>query len=239
MGVTPLLLVLAISAAPAAPADRFREAGALARAGDHPKAVEIYAGLADAGVDSAALYWNWAQAAEARGAQGEALWALLRARELDPGDIAVAREIDRLREAANLDPAELSPDPLAAVARAARRFRLDVVACALLVLSLLAHAALKRWRGSGLLPPLAWTALAFGLLLAAVPVAAGYARPTGVVVRRAAPLLDAASPTAESVGTLREGEVVPILESSAGYVRVEDSSGVRGWALRQDVRALR
>ena len=71
-----------------------------------------------------------------------------------------------------------------------------------------------------------------------MPVVGGFGHPTGCVVRRGAPLLDAASPTAETVGTLREGEVVPILESSGGYVRIEDSSGARGWALSSDVRSL-
>ena len=233
-----LLLASSLAAAPPPAVDRFRDANERARAGDTLKALEIYRSLADAGTETAALYWNWAQAAEARGAQGEALWALLRAREIAPGDRAVGREVERLREAANLDPAEIAPDPLAAVARTARRFRLDVLACLLLAISLAAHAAL-RWRRTG--PPLArmaWAALALGLAVAVVPVAGAYARPTGVVVRRSAPVLDAASPTAESIGTLREGEVVPVLERSGDYVRVEDSSGVRGWAAAADVSAL-
>jgi hypothetical protein len=71
-----------------------------------------------------------------------------------------------------------------------------------------------------------------------VPLAGAYARPTGVVIRRGAPVLDAASPTAEPIGSLREGEVVPVLESSGGYVRIEDSSGVRGWASAADVPSL-
>jgi hypothetical protein len=32
--------------------------------------------------------------------------------------------------------------------------------------------------------------------------------------------------------------VVPVLEASGGYVRVEDSSGVRGWAAADDVPTL-
>jgi hypothetical protein len=235
--VGALLLASILAAAPPAP-DRFREAGERARAGDTPKALEIYRELAGSGVNSAALYWNWAQAAEARGAQGEALWALLRAREIAPGDRAVDREIERLRQVANLDPAEIAPDPLASVARTARRFRLDLVACLLLAISVAAHAGL-RWRRAGApLGRLAWTALGLGLAVALVPVAGAYARPTGVVVRRGAPVLDAASPTAEPIGTLREGEVVPVLEASGGYVRVEDSSGVRGWAAADDVPTL-
>ena len=115
--------------------DRFREANDLARAGDYPKAIALYGELAASGQESASLYWNWAQAATARGAQGEALWALLRARELDPGDRAVVRDVERLREALNLDPAEIAPEPLAAAGRFARRFRLDLVALALLALS--------------------------------------------------------------------------------------------------------
>jgi len=242
--VTWLLATVAVPAAaapaPAAAAaqQQFRQAGELARGGDYPKAIAIYEQLAASGVESASLYWNWAQAASARGTMGEALWALLRARELDPADRAVQREIERLREAANLDKAEIAPDPLASVARASRRFRLDMVAVLLLVISLAAHAALK-WRPSARrLVPVAWTALAVGIAVAVVPVAGALARPTGAVVRRGAPLLDAASPTAQSVGTLREGEVMPILEASGDYVRVEDSSGARGWAAAADVRAV-
>lgn len=226
------------SAAAPTPGERFREANELVRSGDYPKGTALYEELAGSGVESASLYWNWAQAAIARGAQGEALWALLRARELDPADRAVERDVERLREGANLDRAEIAPEPLAAVARGARRFRLDLVALVLLLLSLGAHASLRLRPPAPRLRLAAWTALLLGLAIAAIPVAGAFARSTGAVVRRGAPLLDAASPTAEAVGSLREGEVVPILESSGGYVRVEDSSGARGWALGSDVRRV-
>jgi tetratricopeptide (TPR) repeat protein len=219
-------------------ADRFREANDLVRAGDYPKAVALYQRLASSGQESASLYWNWAQAAAARGAQGEALWALLRARELDPGDRAVARDVQRLREALNLDRAEIAPEPLAAVGRFARRFRLDLVALALLALSVLAHGLVRLGFGRRAAGRLAWSALGLGLLAAAVPVAASFARPTAAVVRRGAPLLDSASPTAEATGSLREGEVVPVLESSGEWVRVEDNAGARGWAHVADARRL-
>lgn len=220
------------------PGERFREANELVRGGDYPKGIALYEELAASGVESASLYWNWAQAAGARGDQGEALWALLRARELDPSDRAVLRDLERLREGANLDRAEVAPDPLAGLARAARRFRLDLVALLLLVASLGAHLGLRLGPSLPGLGPPAATALVLGLLAAAVPVAGSFARATGAVVHRGAPLLDAASPTAEALGTLREGEVVPILETSGEYVRVEDSSGARGWALARDVRPL-
>ncbi len=234
-----LALLPAVSAAPPASAvDRFREANELVRAGDYPKGIALYEELSASGVESASLYWNWAQAAGARGAQGEALWALLRARDLDPADRAVQREVERLRESANLDRAEIAPEPLAAGALAARRFRLDLVGLSLLILSLGAHVGLRFQPSIRRLMPVAWTALVIGLLAAAIPVAGALARPTGAVVRRGAPLLDAASPAAETVGTLREGEVVPILDASGDYLRVEDSSGARGWALAADVRSL-
>jgi hypothetical protein len=234
------LLALAVAGlALAAPADgRFREANDLARAGDYPKAIALYGGLATSGQESASLYWNWAQAAIARGAQGEALWALLRARELDPGDRAVVRDVERLREALNLDPAEIAPEPLAAAGRVARRFRLDLVALALLALSLVAHGLVRVRSGLRAAGPLAWAALVLGLLAAAVPVAASFARPTATIVRRGAPLLDAASPTAEPTGSLREGEVVPVLEASGAWLRVEDNAGARGWAHVADARRL-
>ncbi len=216
---------------------RFRAANERARSGDYPKALADYAAIAATGGESASLYWNWAQAAAARGAEGEALWALLRARELDPGDRAVVREVDRVREALNLDPAEIAPEPLAAVARAARRFHLDLVALALVVLSLLAHAA-ARLASLRVGRPLATALAVLSVLAAALPVAGSFARPTAAVVRRGAPLYDAASPTAEVVGALREGEVVPVLDAAGVWLRVEDNAGARGWAHVQDVRRL-
>jgi hypothetical protein len=217
--------------------ERFRGANELARAGDYPKAIAGYEALAAAGGESASLYWNWAQAAAARGAQGEALWALLRARELDPGDRAVNREVDRVREALNLDPAEIAPEPLAAVARASRRFHLDLVALALLAASLVAHALarLAGFRGGR---PLGTALAVLAVVVAVVPIAGSLARATAGVVRRGAPLYDAASPTAEAAGSLREGEVVPILEATGEWLRVEDNAGARGWARAQDVRPL-
>jgi tetratricopeptide (TPR) repeat protein len=136
-------IALAVPAHADPAADRFREANDLVRAGDYPKAIALYQEIASSGQESASLYWNWAQAAAARGGQGEALWALLRARELDPGDRAVGRDVQRLREALNLDPAEIAPEPLSAVGRFARRFRLDLVALALLALSVLAHVLVR------------------------------------------------------------------------------------------------
>ena len=235
--VCMLLLAAPVLASPSVE-ERFRAAGELARGGDSLRAIAAYRELATSGNESASLYWNWAQVASARGAAGEALWALLRARELSPGEAPIRREIERLRGVANLDAAELAPETLDGLARMARRFRLDLLALVVLALSLTAHAAarLRRW---GRWPAgLAWGTLVVGLCLAALPLLGSLARPTGVVVRRGASLLDAASPSAANMGSLREGEVVPLLERSAEYVRVEDSSGARGWARSEDVWGL-
>jgi hypothetical protein len=231
------LLLLAVAAHTAPADERFRAANDLARSGDYPKAIAGWAELAASGHESASLYWNWAQAAAARGTPGEALWALLRARELDPGDRAVVRDVERLRESLNLDRAEIAPEPLAAAARLARRYRLDLVALALLALSLGAHLVARLRRGARL-STLAWSAGLVGVVAAAPAFAGSFARPTAVVVHRGAALFDAASPTAEATGTLREGEVVPVLESSGGWLRVESNAGARGWAHSADVWRL-
>jgi hypothetical protein len=243
MGVSAWLLagglVLAAPApAQAPPAERFRQANERARAGDYPAAIAEYEALAAAGAGSASLYWNWAQAALARGGRGEALWALLQAREREPGDRVVRREIERLRASLNLDPAEISPEPLQAAARFGRSFRLDLAALILLAVSLALHAAARRSPRRAGLRQLGAASLVLGLLAGAVPAVATLARPTAVVVRRGAPLLDAASPTASPVGELREGEVLPVLEASGDWLRVDDSSGSRGWAARSDARPL-
>jgi hypothetical protein len=238
IGTSLLLAGLAPAALAVDAGSRFREANALFRAGDFPKAIEGYREVADSGAESASLYWNWAQAALARGQRGEALWALLRGREVEPGDGALSREIERLREAANLDPAEIAPVPLAAVKRTSRRFHLDFLALLLLLGSVVLHALTRRGTGSGRISTAADVALGFGLLLAAAPLVATFAAPTAAVVQPGAPLLDAASPTAASIGALREGEVVVVLAESDGYLRVEDSSGARGWATTDATRRL-
>jgi hypothetical protein len=219
-------------------ASRFRQAGDLVRGGDLVKGIAEYRGLAAEGVESASLYWNWAEAAASRGETGEALWAALRAREVDPGDGAVAREIQRLREAANLDPAEIAPEPLGALARFSRRLHLALLALGLAALSVVARVLARLRPGNRRLGPAAWTALALSALTGTAPLAGSLARSTAVVVRRGAPLFDAASPSASPMGSLRLGEVVPVVERSGPYLRVEDSSGARGWARVDDVWPL-
>jgi hypothetical protein len=239
--VAAALLGLAVTAGAAdqGAAERlFREAGEAARGGDYPRAAALYRGLAASGAESASLYWNWAQAAMARGAIGEALWALLRAREVEPGDAAVRRELDRVREGANLDPAEIAPEPLASLGLVSRRFHLATAGIVLLGLSVLVHAGGRvlqpRWRWA----ETAGLSFFLGAALSAVALAGSLARPTAVVLRRGAPLLESASPTADAVGALREGEVVPLLSEGGGFVRVEDSSGARGWAHVDDLGRL-
>lgn len=217
---------------------QFRQATALAQAGDLAGATRIYRALAAQGVETASVYWNWAQVAQRRGAPGEALWALLRARELAPGDRAVAREVGRVREACGLDPAEVSPEPLGALGRLVRRLHLDVVAITLALASLLFHALARLrqgWRGRA---TVAWATAGAALLAALPPLLASFAPPTAVVVQRGAPLADAASPTATVVATLREGEVVPVLERAASYLRIQDASGARGWVHARHVWRL-
>jgi len=228
----------AAAAAGPLPGELFHHASELARGGEYPKAIEIYRQLASSGAESASLYWNWSKVASARGSHGEALWALLRAREIEPGDRALVREIERLREASNLDPAEISPEPLSALARNNRRFHLDLAVLLFAGLSLAFHLLARSPGGRGSFVGLAWGAFSLSIILALFPLAASLARPTGVVVRRNAPMADSASPTAEVTGSLREGEVVPILGISGMYARVEDSSGARGWALAEDVRRI-
>lgn len=219
-------------------ARRFREATELIRARDFPKGLAVYQEIAASGAESASLYWNWAQAASARGARGEALWALLRGREIEPGDRALPREIERLREALNLDAAEIAPEPLAVLARFGRRFHFAFLAVLLLGGSVLLRAG-ARFAGTSPWPArLAGLLFALGTVGAALAWGASLARPTAAVIHRGAPLTDAASPTAQSTGTLREGEVVPILEASGGYLRIEDSAGARGWARAEDLRRL-
>jgi tetratricopeptide (TPR) repeat protein len=217
--------------------DAFQTANNLARLADYPKAITNYRNMAAMGQESGSLYWNWAQAALAQGRSGEALWAYLRAMELEPNDRAIAREIERLREAINLDSAELTPDPLAVLARNTRRFRFDILSSLLLTISVLTHL-IARLRKTVILARVSGVTFMVGALLTTLIFVGALADPTGVVVRRGASLVDAASQSADTLGALREGEVVPILQESGSYLLVEDASGARGWTHIEDVRRL-
>ncbi len=244
MGVRRIaaLLTLALTAAggvlAAEPPAAFRSATEAIQAGNYPEGIALLRGLAAAGDESTALYWNWAQAARARGDVGEAMWALLRARELDPGDAAVRREIEDLRQAAALDPAEINPEPLAALARLLRRLHVGAVAAALLLASLLLHAAARLRRASRWPVVGGWAAFVAGIVLAAVAFAGALAPATAVVVGADVPLADAASPAASVLATLRQGEVVPVLAASGPYLKIQDSSGARGWVVTSEVWRL-
>ncbi len=236
-----VLGTIVVPATAASPEDVFRVANAHARSGDYPKACVMYQQLAGSAPDSASLYWNWAQVAAARGAAGESLWALLRAREADPWDPAVAREIERVREGLNLDAAEIEPEPLAALARGVRPLRLEWSVLVLLLVSLLSQTCAQvardaRWKTRSRWA--AWGILGLALALFGLSALAVTASSTGVVVRRNAPLLEAASATASPVGVLREGEVLPIRGQSGEYLKVQDSSGARGWVASGDLRRL-
>ncbi|MBZ5589173.1 MAG: hypothetical protein LAO05_11480 [Acidobacteriia bacterium] len=220
------------------PEQTFREATSLAQSGDYPAALTIYRELAAGGHESGSLYWNWAQVSRARGAVGEALWALLRGRELEPGDTATAREIESLRSALNLDPAELSPSALSGLGRLARRLHLALFATLLLLASLGAHVTARLARALRWPVAAAWLGFALGSVTATFVWLGSLAPPTAVVVRRDVALADAASPTASVLATMREGEAVPVLDVSGPYLHVQDSSGARGWVLVEDVRRL-
>ena len=178
------------------------------------------------------LYWNWAQAASASGLKGEALWAFMNGRELAPGDASMIREVERLRGELGLDPSEISLGFLGDLRMLARRFHFDALAIAAFLLSMLAVMG-KKSRSS-----LSLASLLAGLLLGAPFVAGSWREPRGVVVQKDAPLVDAARNDAVALASLREGEVVPLLGEEGEYVKIQDASGARGFAHKNDVRRI-
>jgi hypothetical protein len=231
----PLLATLLASLAAAqaeAPSAVFRRGNEQAAKSRWDDAMAQYGRLAKEGVKAPSLYWNWAQAASASGRKGEALWAVLSGRELTPGDASMIREAERLRGELGLDPSEVSLGALGDLRALARRFRFDVLAIALFLFSAIAATSGK---GSVALSRAGFLA---GLLLVAPFLAGSWREPHGVVVRKDAPLMDAARTDAVALANLREGEVVPILDEEGEYVRIQDASGARGFAHKDDVRRI-
>ena len=213
--------------APSAVFRRGNEAASLSR---WDEAAQEYARLAGEGVRSPALYWNWAQTASAAGRKGEALWALLRAQDLAPRDSSINREMERLRGELGLDPSEMSRGLMGDAHTLARRFRFDLIAIALMVASLVA-ARRPKPRGAFLL-------FVMGLALLSPLFGGRWREPRGVVVQKDAPLVDVPRVDAVALANLREGEVVPLLGEDGDYVRIQDASGARGFAHKNDVRKI-
>ena len=151
----------------------------------------------------------------------------------------MVRDVERLREALNLDRAEIAPEPLAAAGRFARRFRLDLVALALLAAlrrRSRASPAARRRPGGGQRRAWAASSSASSPLPSRSPRPSRGPRPPWCAgaPRSSTPPRPRPTPT----GSLREGEVVPVLETSGDWLRVEDNAGARGWAHAADVRRL-
>jgi hypothetical protein len=114
----------------------------------------------------------------------------------------------------------------------ARRFRFDLISILAFVLSGFLCFGNRRT------PMIAFTVFLIGTLLA-VPLLAGrWREPRGVVVLKDASLVDAPRRQGVALSSLREGEVVPILGEEGDYLRVQDASGARGFAHKDDVRKI-
>lgn len=227
-GVALLMTAVARADAPTA----FSEANEKAARGQWQEALPVYRKLAQDGSRAPALYWNWGQAAAAGGRKGEALWAYLAARQVAPRDQGVGREIEKLRAELGLDPSEISLGLEGDASLLARRLRFDILAV-LAVLGSIGVLFVRRPRAA-----LSVIFLLLGLLLLGPYHFAAWRQPRAVIVQKDAPLLDASRDDAVALSNLREGEVVPILEEAGDFVKIQDASGARGFAHRDDVRRL-
>jgi hypothetical protein len=230
--VAALLSVPEARAQSEAPDAVFRRGNENATRSRWDEAMVEYGRLAARGARAPSLYWNWAQAASASGKKGEALWALMRARELAPADGAMIREVERLRGELGLDPSEVSLGFLGDLRMMARRFRFDGLAIVAFLVSTIVVMARKKNTSLSL------GSFVLGVLLAAPFFAGSWREPRAVVAQKDAPLLDAARNDALALANLREGEVVPLLGREGEYVRIQDASGARGFAHQNDVRAI-
>ncbi len=179
------------------------------------------------------VYWNWAQAASARGRKGEALWALLCAQALSPTDSSIGRELERLRAELGLDPSEVSLGLVGDARVMALRLRFDWLAVAAFLLSMISLFRKEPRRSLSLVSSLV------GVLLISPVLAASLGERRGVVVQKDAPLVDRPSQDAVALANLREGEVVPLLGEERDYLRIQDASGARGFAHQNDVQKAR
>lgn len=194
-------------------------------------AIAAYDQARQAGARSPALYWNWAQAALSRGHRGEALWALLRARSLDARDATIEQQIVRLSGALALDSAETNTGPRALLGRVVSKFHLDVTGVALtLVAAALAFGPKARNAGRGI--------LALATVLVLMSVVGAFPERRAVVIHAEAPLFDIPRNDGLALANLREGEVVPVLSEQGDFVQIQDASGARGYAHREDVRDI-
>jgi len=238
--VAALCLALALRAAPAygaAGADEFRQGQAAFQAGQFARAAELYQRSLSAQVSEGALL-NLGLAEWRCGRAGEALLAWERALDLDPFQSAARENLRFARQTAQLEAPELTWSETASTWLPARAWAGLLSGSLWLAIGLLVFAPLLRLRRSGGLQTL--IAVGFGVFLLSLPPQLGILTRArlAVVLAPDTPLRLTPTHAAETVTTLRAGDMVRCARHRGAYVFVSTVQG-SGWVESNRMEFLR
>ncbi len=228
------------AAQPQAAQRHFEAGNAHYAEGRYEHAIDAYRSALETGYASGALYYNLGNAYDRTGRLGRAILYYEKALLLLPDHPPLQHSLDVARRRAGAPP---SVAPPGWQALAARVDPLPPFAAGL-ALYLLGAGVLgyRRWTGrGGRGRPLAYAALAAGLLLILGAWGASYARTLdrrAVVVAREAPLHTSPTRQAARDTTLQEGAVLELRRRQPSWTEVRLSNGRTGWLPAETVEEV-
>lgn len=239
-----ILMIFAVSAAHAAPADDWQRGNEAYVAGDYPGAIAAYNDILDAGQVSHKLLYNLGNAYFKDGQLGKAILLYNRALDMKPGDgdthwnleIAESRVRVRIEPVPQFFVARwvnslrgmMSADAWAATSLAAL-----AVAAGAMLLYLLARRNILRKTG------FYGTIVAIFVFLAALCFSAAKPKAEAIVMSEAATVKSAPDTAARDAFILYEGTKVHIVSELGGWSEVEIADGNKGWIDSAAIEAIR
>ncbi len=214
------------------------------RAGDYADAMDGFAALARSEPDArrrAVLHANAGTAAARAEQLGEAVWHLLRARRLDPGDATAESNLARVRALVGGGPTEAShfTETLAALPLLHTEAHLVAWAFRIAGLGLLVAAFWRLWPGRR---GLAWLA---ALLLALPPAGIAWSRHAraqagreAVIIEKVVPVRSEPQDDGKILLRVGGGAVVVHEEDRGDWRLIETTEGGRGWVRAERIRLI-
>ena len=230
----------------------FEAANALAYQGDYKGAVAAYEAILDAGINDSALFMNLGNAQYRLGSYGQAIWSYRRGLNASPDEVLseslvhnleLARSALQARYRASNDGSQfIYTEPVGWLYQLSHMTSLDLLLYSFLALwwclaaCLIARRFYRTLSWSSFIIPIGVLVILVGGLLVA-RVSTDQSFTLGVVVADEVVMREGPDVHARGVD-VPEGMEVRLIDSSAGWRKIEIPSGRSGWVTDAVFRAL-
>jgi tetratricopeptide (TPR) repeat protein len=247
-----ILLVLGLAViAPAlsraaTPSEDFTKANQLYKEKDYDKAIALYQGILDQGIESAPIYFNLGNAYFKDGDLGRAILYYMKAKRLDPGNEDITNNLGFAKQFTSIQMEGVQLNPINSfIASIVSPYRLDALAWIATAFFVLFVAFLAVRYGLGIAGPYVKAGIVVTLiLLVTVSFVTTFKYRHDYLTRRAVLVTDEApvrsGPSDEMDVEIQgtPGLVVEILSESGDYYNIQFENNRRGWIKKDQVAEI-